>query len=189
MHLHDHAFGSITRRRPRADGVMVDAFLWTSLAPTSGQVLLNMENDDYGVLVPPGRDCDGPFDVLGLRRKVSGVRGISKVVAGGVTVDGELLVQLVDELLPTRFGGAPSDYQFAEAGADGMARLELRVSDRLPGIVEAEVLQAVHAALRGDELGLLATSVWSPSEAVRLVREQPRVARSGKILAFEPLVP
>jgi hypothetical protein len=189
MHLHDHAFGSITRRRPRADGVVVDAFLWTSLAPTSGQVLLNMENDDYGTLLGPAEICGGPFDALGLRRKISGVRGISKVVAGGVTVDGELLVQLVDAVLPARFGGAPSDYQFAEAGADGVARLELRVSARLPGVVEEEVVEVVEAALRGDELGLLAASVWSPSQSVRVVREQPRVARSGKTLAFEPLYP
>lgn len=187
MHLSVHAFGLVTRPRTRTDGVVVDAFLWTNLRPTAGQLLLNTENDDYGTLVDPGQRCDGPFDELGLPRKVRAVRGMSKVVAGGVTVDGEVLVHIVDAELPRRFGGAPTDYQFAEAGGDGVARLELRVSPRLAAIDEGAVVQAIEEVLNRDELGLLATSVWSPRGSISVVRTEPVAARSGKTLAFEPL--
>lgn len=188
MHVFDHAFGLVTRRRARSDGTDVDALLWTTLQPAAGQLMLNMENDDYGS-VDVGPSCDGPLEALGLRTTVRQVRGMSKVVAGGVTVDGELLVRMVDVLLPERFGGAPSDYQFSEAGEDGVARLELRIAPRLPGIDPAAVVDAVESALRQDELGLLATAVWASTGAVTVVREPPRTAPSGKTLPYEPLRP
>ncbi len=186
MHVMEQGYAVITRRRTRPDGVEVDAILCTTLALTAGQVLLNTENDDYAQIWQAD-PCDCPFGAIGMRRKIRGIRGISKVVAGGVSVDGELLQHLIDSVLPQEVGGGPSDYQFAEAGADGRAELVLRIAPRLGPIDEAEVLAAVERALNRDELGFLATAVWSPAGAMRVVREAPHVARSGKVLPFEPL--
>ncbi len=186
MHVMEQSVAVVTRRRSRPDGLDVDALLCTTLNTTSGQVLLNLENDDYAV-IGDGGPCDCALGRIGMRRKLRGIRGISKVVAGGVTVDGELLQHLVDAVLPQRFGGSPSDYQFAEGGADDRAQLVLRVAPRLGSRDVGEVLSVVEHELRRDELGLLATSVWSPAGALRVVREVPHVARSGKVLPFEPL--
>ena len=40
------------------------------------------------------------------------------------------LLELVERVLPARFGGSLTDYQFAERESEGVTRLELRVSPR-----------------------------------------------------------
>jgi hypothetical protein len=187
MHVQEQGHALITRRRARHDGVEVDAVLCTTLARTAGQVMLNTENDDYAEIWEADT-CDCAFGAIGMRRKIRSIRGISKVVAGGVSVDGELLQHVIDSVLPREVGGGPTDYQFAEGGGEGVGELVLRVAPRVGAIDEREVLAVLQRALSRDELGTLATAVWSPAGSVRVVREIPRAARSGKVLPFEPLV-
>ena len=42
------------------------------------------------------------------------------------------LIRLIEEVLPARFGGAPTDYQFVEReDARGLPKVDLRVSPRI----------------------------------------------------------
>jgi len=165
----------------------VRAFLWTSLDPQSGSLLINMENDDYGEIRHDSGRCTCALGAMGMRTKLLSVRGISKVVAGGVTVKGEVFERLAEETLPRRFGGGPGDYQFVEEEQNSESVMSLRVDPRLGPIDESAVLAAVRATLRGSEIGLLADEVWSPSGALKIVRAPAVQARSGKTLPFETL--
>ena len=69
-HLWDHEAAVTTRTRQREDGADVQAFLWTSLSPEAPRVLVNVENDDYGV-VRHGVRCDCVYGRLGLRTRVA----------------------------------------------------------------------------------------------------------------------
>jgi hypothetical protein len=187
-HLHDKKVAVVGRRRERSDGAVVDALLWTSLEPTARVVMLNTENDDYGTIERDVEPCACLWGELGSRTRVRDVRGMSKVVAGGVTVAGEVLDRLVDEVLPVAFGGTPLDYQFAEIDSADRGVLMLRVDPRLGSVDEDAVLACVVRELERDEMGRLASAVWVPGRSIRLERASALAAPSGKTLAFRPLV-
>jgi phenylacetate-coenzyme A ligase PaaK-like adenylate-forming protein len=187
LHVMEQALAVVPRRRVRTDGVVVDALLWTTLRPDARNVLVNVENDDYGTLSVDGDACPCWFGRLGLRQRVSGVRGMSKMVAGGVTVKGEVFEELAETTLPDRFGGRSGDYQFIEEQVGHETRLVLRVHPRLPAVDEEAVLAVVAERLRQTETGRLADDVWSAQGAVRVVRSEAVRTRAGKILPYETL--
>lgn len=187
LHVLEHDVAVVQRRRPRHDGVPVDAYLWTTLRADAPNVLLNAEVDDYGRLTVDDEPCRCVFGGIGFRHRVAEVRGISKIVAEGVTVYGDVLTRLVETELPRRFGGSPGDYQFGEEERDGATRLALRVDPLVPNVDVAGLTSYLRDALRGDDRGLLADEVWRGTGALTIVREPPRQAPSGKTLAFEPL--
>jgi hypothetical protein len=187
MHVRGHRAALTTRRRARPDGVEVDALLWTNLAIEHGQVWLNVENDDYATLTVDEEPCACLMGQLGARQRLRGVRGISKVVAGGVTVPGEVFERLVDQVLPARFGSGPIDYQFSEQEKGGQPLVLLRIAPRVGPVDEPAVIRTVVAALTETEPGRMALDVWSPTNALCIERIDPVAARSGKLMAFEPL--
>lgn len=182
---HDHAI--IERRRPRADGVEVGAFLLTTLGLDVTRVLLNAENDDYGALSVDDTPCPCALGQAGYRTRVEYVRGMSKVVAGGVTVPGEVFEQLVEQVLPAAHGGVATDYQFAEVEDAERSGVVLRVHPRLGHLDHDALAATVHAALAGADTGRLAAEVWGPAGQLRIERAVPVPAPSGKTLPFEPL--
>ncbi len=182
-HVWGQDLAVITRRRARGDGTDVDAFCWTSLAAEAPRVLVNVENDDYGA-VHHGVTCDCALGDLGLTTRVRDIRGISKVVTAGISLDGELFDQLVDVDLPARLGGGPGDFQFAEVDDDGTSVLTLRIHPRLGEIDPAVVHRVVAGALGSSDNGLLAEAVWSLDEGVGVQRCAPAETSAGKTLSF-----
>ena len=183
-HLWEHELAVVTRRRPRSDGAEVDALLWTSLSEQAPRVLLNVENDDYGRVDRDGTSCPCALGRLGLRTRLSGIRGLSKVVAGGITVDGEDFDRLVEEICPQRLGGAPGDYQFVEVDAPEGTTIALRVHPRLADVDEAAASEVVRDFLRRHDNGVLADEVWA-QRGVPIRREPPAATAAGKTLSLD----
>jgi hypothetical protein len=189
LHLLEDTVEVITRRRRRLDGVEVDALLWTSLDDDSPSVLINVENDDYGELSRDPNPCACELGVLGIRTRLSRVRGMTKVCTQGMSISGELLERLVNVVLPARYGGTPADFQFVEEGLQDEARLSLRIDPHITDFDDDAVRETVRAELRLTVAGLLADELWASARAVRIVRARPRATVSGKILALETLGP
>jgi hypothetical protein len=187
LHVLEDTVEVITRPRLRPDGVEVDAYLWTSLDDETPNVFLNVENDDYGGLIRDTEPCDCELGSLGVRTRLSKIRGISKVSAQGMTVSGELLERLVGSVLPARFGGAASNFQFVEDGMPGEARLSLRIDPQVGDVDVEAVRETVQGELRRNAAGLLADEIWSSAGAFRVERAAPRITASGKVLALETL--
>lgn len=185
-HLWDQDLLVVTRRRDRGDGTRVDAFCWTSLAVEAPRVLLNVENDDFGRLTHDV-DCGCPLGALGLRTRLADIRGMSKVVTGGISIDGATFDHLCEDVLPTRLGGGPGDYQFVEDDSAGGTVIELRIRLDVGEVDEAVALHIVREAIEQDEFGVLASTVWGDDGHVRIVRRDPLVTRAGKQLAYERL--
>jgi hypothetical protein len=182
-HLWDQDVAVISRRRPRGDGSEVDAFLWTSLAVEAPRVLVNVENDDYGAMREA--DCECALGELGLRTRVADVRGMSKVVSAGISLDGELFDELAEIVLPARVGGQAGDYQFVEQETPSGTVVALHVHPRVGAIDETEARQALQDALASTDNGALAASVWSSAAGLPIVREAPLVTAAGKTLSFD----
>jgi hypothetical protein len=184
-HLWDHDLAVVPRRRERDDGVEVDAFCWTSLSIEAPRVLLNVENDDYGDVHTDDTRCTCLLGVIGVRTRLGGIRGLSKVVAAGISVPGEVFDRITDEALPARVGGGPGDFQFVEDEVDGGAVVSLRVSPDLGSVDEDLALDVVTAILGESDNGVLATEVWRPAGTLRVVRAAPLQTRAGKTLSYE----
>lgn len=185
-HVWDQDQAVITRRRDRGDGTEVDALCFTSLAMEAPRVLLNVENDDFGRL-DHHVDCDCELAALGLRTRLADIRGMSKVVAAGISIEGATFDRLCEDLLPQRLGGGPGDYQFVEDDTTGTTVIQLRIRPEVGAVDDSAALDVVRQAIERDEFGVLASSVWGDDGHVRVVRTAPIVTRAGKQLAYERL--
>lgn len=185
-HVWDQDVAVITRRRPRGDGAEVDALLWTSLAEEAPRVLVNVENDDHGV-VRHDETCTCSLADLGLRTRVADVRGTSKVVSAGISLDGELFDELAEIVLPRRLGGQPGDYQFVELERGGQTTVALRIHPRVGPVDEVDAAEALAGALAATDNGALAASVWSGHGGLAVDRAAPIVTPAGKTLSFDRL--
>lgn len=158
-----------------------EALLVTSLARSSPLTLVNVSMGDRAVL--SDRPCGCPLERIGWAPHLHGIRSFEKLTAGGVTFAGTDVVGVLEETLPGRFGGGPSDYQVVEReGADGLPEVTLRVDPRLGPLPEEEVASAFLAALApGDGGERLMGMVWEQGRVLRVERRRPAATRSGKV--------
>jgi hypothetical protein len=162
-------------------GAQVNALYVTSLLPSSQKILLNVETGDYGTMFE--RRCACPLETLGLHRHLSGVLSYEKLVSEGMLFIGDVLVRIVDEILPARFGGNGTDYQFVEREENGLPRVDLRVNPRLGAIDEAAVLESVFDALSGaDSARAMAARRWKDGKTLRVRRDPALGTSAAKIL-------
>src|SRR5262249_40688736 len=109
LHIFRDAFEVFTvpRAVPSTD-VTVDALNFTSLLPTTPLILLNAELDDYGVVET--RSCGCAMEKLGYHLHIRDIHSFRKLTGEGVTLIGGEILDVIERVLPARFGGSPLDY-------------------------------------------------------------------------------
>jgi hypothetical protein len=92
-------------------GITVSAFNLTGLLDSTPKVMLNYQSDDYGI----GRRVRAAAGskVMDTPRTCTKFAAIANWSAG-VTLIGNELLRILEEVLPARFGGTPLDYQMME---------------------------------------------------------------------------
>lgn len=185
LHLTIDQLGVIQRERV-LDGTSVAALVFTSLLPSAPKLMLNVESDDYGTLET--RACGCLLGQLGLTLHVHGVRSYEKLTSEGMTFLGSDLIALVDEILPARFGGYPTDYQLVEEEVDGLPEVRIVVSPRIGELDEEVVVATVLSKLEeGPRYKKMMTDVWQRGEMLRVVRREPYTTGAAKILPLHVL--
>lgn len=177
---------AVTQRRRVVDhlGTEVDALLFTALRPYARKILLNMETGDYATIMQ--RQCGCPLESLGWTDHLLDIRSFEKLNAVGRMFFGSTLYSLVEEELPVRFGGQPTDYQLLEEeDIEGFTRLTVLVHPRLDGIDEDAVLQVVEDTLQG--LSKHMSLVWHDAGVVRVRRSSPVLTAAGKLMPLHHL--
>jgi hypothetical protein len=184
VHLLKDKVGLIQYPRPLpGSDIDVDTFYFTTLLGSTPKVMLNTEVDDFGVIEM--RHCGCPLEALGYTEHIRHIRSFSKLTAEGMTIHGPIMVRVLEEVLPSRFGGTPLDYQLVEEQDDqGFTRLNLLVSPSVPIEDEKAVLEVVLRELGAPEPNV-APSVWEQAQTLRIKRAQPVATARGKFL---PLV-
>jgi hypothetical protein len=168
--------------RPRTVGrSQIEVMFFTNLLPGSPKIALNFESGDYGVL--EHRDCGCPLSELGLDLHLRTIRSHEKLTSEGVTFFGDELVRLLEQTLPARFGGGPTDYQLVEAEREGQTVLRLFVSPRLGWLDEAELRTVVLGALgHGGRGHAHMADVLRVEASLEVVRDEPQETVAGKLL-------
>ena len=183
LHILQDSFAVFPRtvRVPGSD-IEVDALNITSLLPTSPQIMLNAEMDDYGVVEE--RSCGCPLERLGLRLHVRDIHSCRKLTGEGVTLVGGEMIEIMERVLPARFGGSSLDYQLMEEEDEkGFTRLSLIVSPRIPVASESDVIEAVMNGLHASSLMAdSARGIWAQAGSLRVKRMEPVWTGRGKLL-------
>ena len=150
-------------------------------------MLLNVENDDYGE-VRHEVDCTCRIAALGARTRIAQVRGISKVVAAGISLDGETFDRMVEIELPARLGGGAGDFQFVEREAPTGTTVTLKRAGG-PRRQRRPLPRGRQRTAPHPDNGVLAAAVWERGGGLRIDRSPPIITRAGKTLSYERLAP
>jgi hypothetical protein len=182
VHVAIDRFAVIQRERSLGPaGPVVDALAYTTLAPSVRRILLNVEIGDYGTLEE--RRCGCAFDEVGLSLHLNTIRSFEKLTTEGMHFLGPDLLRLVEEVLPRRFGGEPTDYQLVEVESDGLTKLDVVVGPRVGPVADGEVVATVLETLgSGPAFKAMMAEVWRDGGTVRVARRAPQATPSGKIL-------
>jgi hypothetical protein len=186
VHIMSDRYAMIQRSRlASVGGPVVDALLITSLSHTAPKIVFNTEPGDYARLEE--RDCGCSLGTLGLRTHLSEVRSFEKLTGEGVTFARSVLQQILEEVLPARFGGASLDYQLVEEETTNSAiRLVLQVSPEVGEIDEDAIRTALLDELgRGSAVDQYQAGIWRNAQTIQIRRESPLSTRAGKVLPFQ----
>jgi len=186
LHLFNDGIALLPVPQKLPGGETRDVFHFTTLLPSSPKIMLNVGLDDYGVV--ERRPCGCGLGELGFDVHLDEIHSFSKLTGEGMSLVGGEMQEILESLLPQRFGGTPFDYQLEETEDDrGFTRLELLVSPDVPLSADAEkqVLEAVFDGLRrGSAAAELARAVWKEAGSLSIRRERPVQSGEGKYSCF-----
>ena len=184
VHFNTDKLAMIRRPHVTPAGETVQALIYTSLLNTSPRLLLNVFSGDYATVTE--RDCGCILGEMGMRTHLSGIRSYEKLTGEGVTFQASELYELVEEVLPARFGGHINDYQLAEEESEqGLARVSIVVAPRVGPVDEPAIIETVLKALDASHAnsgGELMAAQWRNGNTLRVVRREPESGRNSKIL-------
>jgi hypothetical protein len=186
LHVAIDQLAVIQRERAVGPGAVVPALLYTTLRPTAPKLMLNVESDDYGTLEE--RDCGCLLGRLGFTTHVYDVRSYEKLTSEGMTFVGSDLIVLLDEVLPARFGGQPTDYQLVEEEVGGVPKVGIVISPTVGAVDERAVVETVLAGLStGPGYKAMMADVWRNGDTLHVVRREPYATGAGKVLPLHVL--
>jgi hypothetical protein len=160
--------------------------LMSSLRSAARFVLLNVSLGDQAQLVT--RRCGCPLEELGWTAHLHNIRSCEKLTAGGMTRQDADVIKVLEQVLPARFGGCPTDYQLVEDETEaGQIVLRLLAHPRL-GPLDTDLIADVFLAAIGGGSGSerITELQWRQAGWLRVERQQPLATASGKILHLRP---
>lgn len=166
------------------EGDSLSPFLLSTLLPTAPKILINVDTDDIGILEE--RQCGCLLGDLGFSQHLRKVRSTSKLTGRGVTLVGSDIVRIIEDVLPSRFGGNPQDYQLVEEeDATGLTMLTLLINPDIRLESETAPASVIYEALaKGRPGASFSGAILKGNDSVRVRRERPMPNSRGKQPAF-----
>jgi len=141
-----------------------------------------MESDDYGILET--RPCGCLWETYGFTEHVRQVYSFRKLTGEGVTLVGNEMIRILEEVLPARVGGSPLDDQLMEEeDKQGFTRLVLLISPKVEIADESEVIPVVLESLRQSSgVADIARAIWSQAQSLQVRRQEPIWTARAKLM-------
>jgi hypothetical protein len=168
-------------------GIRPDSVLVTALHPFSPFTFINVSLGDSATVVGEGQEsCGCALERRGWRTRLRSIRSYEKLTGAGMTFLTDDVIRVLDEVLPAKFGGAPTDYQVCEEEApDGRANTILIVHPGLGPLDHRSLIDTFLGALvEGSVANQVMGRMWKESQILRVERRMPSATRSGKVLHF-----
>lgn len=187
VHLLPSKMAVIQREKPIGkSGNSIKALIHTTLFPGCPKIMLNVESGDYGEIEE--RSCGCLLESFGLRQHLHTIRSYEKLTSEGMCFTGSELITLIEDILPTHFGGNPTDYQFVEQEENGLPKVSIVVSPRVGGIDEPKLTSMVLETLRSTALeDKLRGGIWEEGHVLRVMRREVYSSGASKILPLHIL--
>jgi hypothetical protein len=187
IHLLEDKLAVIQQPKTIGDcGLSVGALFYTALLTSSPKIMLNVDTGDYAIM--ERRKCDCALGQLGFHNHLREIRSYDKLTSEGMTFMGSELIRLIEEILPQKFGGYPTDYQFVEEEEEGLPLVQIRVSPRVGDLFDRHVVDAVLEVLRSyPGAKKMMAERWRDSQTLRVVRAEPYSTFAGKTLPLHIL--
>jgi len=156
------------------------AVFFTTLDEDAPSFVINAEMGDCGFVEDANCQCE--FRSAGISRQIRDIASRSRITTLGMTLEYSDVAAIVEESLPRRFGGAPTDYQLIETERGTGTGIDIRIHPRVTLADASAIADYFLQALRSYYGGAAASRVWAHAGAVRVVRAEPRVTVTGKVL-------
>jgi hypothetical protein len=162
-------------------GLRPQSLLFTTLRAASRLVLVNASIGDQAEIM--GDDCGCPLAGAGWRTRLRGLCSHEKLTTGGMGVLDVDVVRILEDVLPRRFGGGPTDFQLVETeGEQGEPRLRLLVSPSVGPLDPAAVADAfLEAVGPGSGVERITALQWRESRSLTVERRPPLRTTLGKV--------
>jgi hypothetical protein len=166
--------------------IRVNALHYTTILPSCPKLMLNVESDDYGLVEK--RKCGCLLGDMGYDYHLSTIRSYDKLTSEGMTFFGSELISLVEDILPSRFGGQPTDYQLVEEEEGALPKVGIVISRRTGIVDEEQVIRTVLDQLRTyPGCKNMMADLWRDGRTLRVLRREPFVTGAAKILPLHIL--
>jgi len=186
VHVTTDKLAVIQRDRPvGSNGRSIPALCYTTLLPSTSKIMLNVESGDYGVLGE--RRCGCLVGEIGFSQHLHSIRSYDKLTSEGMTFGGSDLISLVEDILPARFGGHPTDYQLVEEEEAGLSKVSLIVGPRVGPVDEKEIVSTLLTLLRSYPGLKMMAEQWRDGRTLRVVRREPYATGVAKVLPLHIL--
>ena len=184
-HVAEDRVAVIEKERTLAGGGVVRPLYVTTISPLAPQLAINVETGDYAVQGLSACGC--PYEEAGLTRTLHTIRSYEKLSTEGMHFFGPQLLALLEDVLPARFGGGPSDYQLVEEeSAEGRSTIVLFVAPRLGALNEDDVAETALSFLRSQgPVESMMAGIWKAGETLQVARREPVVTAAGKVLPLQ----
>jgi len=160
-----------------ADGL---CFYLTTLIPHAPKIMINVESGDHGVL--DSRSCGCPLDRCGHSLHIRNLQSYEKLTAGGMHFLADDLTRLIEQVLPSRFGGGPTDYQFVEDHRGELPQVKIIVSPRVGAVNNQAVVAAALGALGAKSpADQMMASQLKQGAVFQIERREPHVTVASKV--------
>jgi hypothetical protein len=186
MHVPEHIFTLVEHPRPLDyGGPPIYPLMLTTLHASAPRFLLNVQNGDYATMTR--RDCGCALEKIGFTRRLHTIRSFEKFTSEGMNYFTADLFELLENIIPSEFGGGPGDYQLVEEeDSAGQTRLTLLVHPNVGDLDSEKVLFSLQQALaEGSRNNRFMTGIWRNAGTFRIRREPPNASARGKILPLQ----
>lgn len=161
------------------DGRTRHGLALTTLSLDTSRILINAELGDHAVI--DRGPCECVFGRLGMDLHVSWVSSPEKLTAQGMNVSISTVHGIVDDLM-AGYGASPEDFQLWVT--PGRLTIAVKPSVTIDEGLAERILERLR---QREEPGAgLATEIWRQSNALRIIREVPRLTAGHKAL---PVIP
>jgi phenylacetate-coenzyme A ligase PaaK-like adenylate-forming protein len=147
----------------------------TSIENKAPFIMLNLSLGDQAMMTT--RKCDCPLQHLGWETHLLNIRSYEKLTAGGITLLDSDLIAVLENILPSIYGGYSTDYQLLEEEIGGEPRLTLLVNPEIGNVdlddVGKTFLEGIHSKN---------SILWRTPGFFKVKNQKPILATSGKML-------
>ena len=175
VHLFHDSFALIQPESANKNSkIPSNALFVTSLETKAPYLMLNVSMGDQAIIET--RKCGCPMQDFGWDTHLHSIRSYEKLTTCGTTLIDSDLIRVLEEVLPTKFGGGPADFQLVEDEVEGRPFLTLRVDPKIGSVDTNEVAEEFLTGIR------TLREVSRTPGFFSVARKVPLPGPSGKIL-------